>query len=296
MSISSIQSTIQRYRKEINDLSTKIADKRKRASEAEAKANKALSDARNSKSTSTVRSKISESERYAKEAIKYQKEIADLEKKRAEKEKLLLAEERKLIKEQEVEEKKRQKAQQRVADENERKMKLLTQTVKSVQIEQSKMKQIYPLLRVSSEEAYDVFISHASEDKVPFVDSLVEALLQRGVKVWYDRKILTWGRSIRQNIDLGLRQSKFAIIVLSEFYIQKYWTQKEFNALFSLGSQLGEFLLPIWHNITPERAKEFSPMLSDAIALISSNYTVEEIADMFVEKFINVPLKSGRVL
>ncbi|WP_290077933.1 TIR domain-containing protein [uncultured Muribaculum sp.] len=284
MSISSRQSTIKRYRKEINDLSTKIADKRKHTSEAEAKANKAVSDARKSKFLSTVRSKIAESERYAKEATKYQKEMADLERKRAEKEKLLLTEEKKLIKEQESEEKKRQKAQQKVADVNERKMKSLTQTVKSVQIEQSKMRQIYPLLKVSSEEAYDVFISYASEDKVPFVDSLVEVLLQRGVKVWYDRKILTWGRSIRQNIDLGLRQSKFAIIVLSEFYIQKYWTQKEFNALFSLGSQLGEFLLPIWHNITPERAKEFSPMLSDAIALISSNYTIEEIADMFVEK------------
>lgn len=284
MSISSIQSTIQRYRKEINDLSTKIADKRKRTSDAEVKANKAVSEARKSKSSSTVRSKIAESEKFAKEATKYQKEMADLERKRAEKEKLLLTEEKKFIKEQESEEKKRQKAQQKVADANERKMKSLTQTVKSVQIEQSKMRQIYPLLNVSSEEAYDVFISHASEDKVPFVDSLVEALLQRGVKVWYDRKILTWGKSIRQNIDLGLRQSKFAIIVLSEFYIQKYWTQKEFNALFSLGSQLGEFLLPIWHNITPERAKEFSPMLSDAIALISSNYTIEEIADMFVEK------------
>ena len=284
MSISSRQSTIKRYRKEINYLSTKIADKRKHTSEAEAKANKAVSDARKSKFLSTVRSKIAESERYAKEATKYQKEMADLERKRAEKEKLLLTEEKKLIKEQESEEKKRQKAQQKVADVNERKMKSLTQTVKSVQIEQSKMRQIYPLLKVSSEEAYDVFISYASEDKVPFVDSLVEVLLQRGVKVWYDRKILTWGRSIRQNIDLGLRQSKFAIIVLSEFYIQKYWTQKEFNALFSLGSQLGEFLLPIWHNITPERAKEFSPMLSDAIALISSNYTIEEIADMFVEK------------
>ena len=284
MSISSIQSTIQRYRKEINDLSTKIADKRKRASEAEVKANKAVADARKSKSASILRSKISESERYAKEATKYQKEMADLEKKRAEKDKLLLAEERKLVKEQETEDKKRQKAQQKLIDANERKMRSLTQTVKSVQIEQSKIKQIYPLLNVSSDEAYDVFISHASEDKVPFVDGLVEALLQRGVKVWYDRKVLTWGKSIRQNIDLGLRQSKFAIIVLSEFYIQKYWTQKEFNALFSLGSQLGEFLLPIWHNIRPERAKEFSPMLSDAIALISSDYTVEEIADMFVEK------------
>lgn len=284
MSISSIQSTIQRYRKEINDLSTKIADKRKRASEAEGKANKAVVDARKSKSASTVRSKISESERYSKEATKYHKEMADLEKKRAEKEKLLLAEEKKLVKEQEAEDRKRQKAQQKLTDANERNMRSLAQTVKSVQIEQSKIKQIYPLLNVSSDEAYDVFISHASEDKVPFVDRLVEALLQRGVKVWYDRKVLTWGKSIRQNIDLGLRQSKFAIIVLSEFYIKKYWTQKEFNALFSLGSQLGEFLLPIWHNIRPERAKEFSPMLSDAIALISSDYTVEEIADMFVEK------------
>lgn len=284
MSVSSIQSTIQRYQKEINDLLTKIADKRKRASEAEAKANKALADARKSKSASTSRLKISESERYAKDVTKFQKEVADLEKKRAEKEKLLLTEEKKLIKGQEAEDKKRQKAQQKIADANERKMKSLTRTVKSVQIEQSKMRQIYPLLNVSSEEAYDVFISHASEDKEPFVDSLVEALLKREVKVWYDRKILTWGRSIRQNIDLGLQQSKFAIIVLSEFYIKKYWTQKEFNALFSLGSQLGEFLLPIWHNITPEIAKEFSPMLSDAIALISSDYTVEEIADMFVEK------------
>lgn len=284
MSISSIQSTIQRTRKEINDLLTKIADKRKRLSEAQIKANKAMSDARKTKSSSTYRSKISESERYTKEATHYQKEIADLEKKRADKDKFLLAEEKKLSKEQEAEDKKRQKTQQKVADANERKMKSLTQIVKSVQIEQSKMKQIYPLLNVSSEEAYDVFISHASEDKEPFVDSLVEALLKRDVKVWYDRKVLTWGKSIRQNIDLGLRQSKFAIIVLSEFYIQKYWTQKEFNALFSLGSQLGEFILPIWHNITPERAKEFSPMFSDAIALMSSNYTVEEIADMFVEK------------
>lgn len=163
-------------------------------------------------------------------------------------------------------------------------MKTLTQTVKTVQLEQAKLKQLYPLLTVSSEDAYDVFISHASEDKSTFVDGLVKELVEREVKVWYDRKVLTWGRSIRQNIDAGLRQSKFAIVVLSEDYIRKYWTQKEFNALFNLGSQLGDFILPIWHNITPERAQEFSPMLSDSIALKSSDYTQAEIADLFVEK------------
>lgn len=284
MSVSSIQSTIERYRKEINDLSTKIADKRKRGADAQAKADKAYADARRTKSSSTMRSKLSESERYSKEANKYLKDTADLEKKRAAQEKQLIAEEKKLIRTQTDENKKRTQVQNKISAANERKMKSLTQTVRSVQIEQSRLKEIYPLLSVPSEEAYDVFISHASEDKIPFVDTLVEELLQRGVKVWYDRHVLTWGRSIRQNIDAGLRQSKFAIVVLSEHYIQKYWTQKEFNALFSLGSKLGDFILPIWHNITPERANEFSPMLSDSFALKSSDFTIAEIADMFVEK------------
>lgn len=284
MSITSIQSTIERYRKEISDLSTKIANKRKRATNSQAKADKAYADARKSKSASTVRSKLSESERYSKEANTHLKQVADFEKKRASTEKLLNAEEKKLAKVQADEEKKRIRAQQKITDANERKMQSLSKTVQSVQIEQSKLKELYPLLSVASEDAYDVFISHASEDKEPFVDNLVAELSQRGVKVWYDRQVLTWGRSIRQNIDYGLRQSKFAIIVLSEHYIQKFWTQKEFNALFNLGSQIGDFILPIWHNITPERAKEFSPMLSDSIALISSEHTVAEIADMFIEK------------
>ena len=284
MSISTIQSTIDRYRREINDFSLKIADKRKRKVDAETKASKAVADARKTKSASTLKSKMAEADRHSKEALKFEKEIADLEKKKGSKEKQLHEEEKKLLKAQADDEKKRTKERERIDAAHNSKISAITRTVNEVKMEQARLSQIYPLLSVSPEEAYDVFISHASEDKVPFVDSLVDALSQRGVKVWYDRKVLTWGKSIRQNIDLGLRKSKFAIIVLSEFYIQKYWTQKEFNALFSLGAQLGEFLLPIWHNITPERAKEFSPMLSDSIALISSDYTIEEIADMFVEK------------
>ena len=33
---------------------------------------------------------------------------------------------------------------------------------------------------------YDVFISHASEDKKDFVQPLVEALQNAGIRVWYD--------------------------------------------------------------------------------------------------------------
>jgi chemotaxis protein histidine kinase CheA len=284
MSISTIQTTIARYKREMADLSIKIADKRKRIFDNESKANKAYSDAQKSKNSSTINSKLREYERYQKEASRYSKELADLEKKRASKEKQLHLEETKLVQAQKLEDRKREREQQRMAEVNELRFDEIMKTVQEVQLEHSKLKELYPLLTVSSEEAYDVFISHASEDKESFVNLLVEELQKRGVKVWFDRKDITWGRSIRQSIDEGLKKSKFAIVVLSEFYIKKYWTNKEFNALFSLGSTLGEFILPIWYNITPEKAQEFSPMLSDTMALKNSEYTIENIADLFVEK------------
>ena len=284
MSISTIQTTIARYKREMADLSIKIADKRKRIFDNESKANKAYSDAQKSKNSSTINSKLREYERYQKEASRYSKELADLEKKRASKEKQLHLEETKLVQAQKLEDRKREREQQRMAEVNELRFDEIMKTVQEVQLEHSKLKELYPLLTVSSEEAYDVFISHASEDKESFVNLLVEELQKRGVKVWFDRKDIIWGRSIRQSIDEGLKKSKFAIVVLSEFYIKKYWTNKEFNALFSLGSTLGEFILPIWYNITPEKAQEFSPMLSDTMALKSSEYTIENIADLFVEK------------
>ena len=89
MSISSIQSTIDRYRREINDFSLKIADKRKRKVDAETKASKAVADARKTKSASTLKSKMAEADRHSKEALKFEKEIADLEKKKGSKEKQL---------------------------------------------------------------------------------------------------------------------------------------------------------------------------------------------------------------
>lgn len=283
MSISSIQSNIDRYRCEINDFSIKIAEKRKRKVDADTKASKAVADARKTKSASTLKSKMSEADRHSKEALKYEKEIADLEKKRSAKEKQLHEEEKKLLKAQAEDEKKRTKERELIDAVYNSKISDITRTVNEVKMEQARLSQIYPLLSVSPEEAYDVFISHASEDKVPFVDNLVAALTERDVKVWYDRNVLTWGKSIRRNIDLGLQHSKFAIVVLSEFYIKKYWTQKEFNALFALGSKYEDFILPIWHNISPEMALSFSPMLSDSIAINSSEFSEEEIANQFVD-------------
>lgn len=71
------------------------------------------------------------------------------------------------------------------------------------------------------QKEWDVFISHASEDKDSFVRPLAEALAQLGVRVWYDEFTLNLGDSISRSIDKGLASSQFGLVVLSESFISK---------------------------------------------------------------------------
>lgn len=69
---------------------------------------------------------------------------------------------------------------------------------------------------------WDVFISHAFEDKESFVRPLAEALRQLGVSVWYDEFSLHVGDSLSRGIDHGIGGSKFGVVVISTaFYRQK---------------------------------------------------------------------------
>ena len=85
----------------------------------------------------------------------------------------------------------------------------------------------------TSDFAYDVFVSHASEDKAAFVDDLVRALGERGVRVWYDSFEIALGDDFRRKMEQGLLGSRFAVVVLSPSFVQagKYWTQAELSAL-----------------------------------------------------------------
>jgi len=69
---------------------------------------------------------------------------------------------------------------------------------------------------------YDVFVCHASADKV-FVSPLVAALDEANVEVWYDQKSLKLGDSIRRTIDKGLSKSRFGVVVLSKAFFDRNW-------------------------------------------------------------------------
>lgn len=127
-------------------------------------------------------------------------------------------------------------------------------------------------LVAQDKKKYDFFICHASEDKMTFVDELASTLAEEGFEIWYDDFIPRWGDSLREQIDDGLKLSKYGIVVLSKNFIRKdkKWAHRELNALFAQ-EQKGKKILPIWHDIDEEEIREFSPLLLDKKAMRSSD-------------------------
>ena len=127
-------------------------------------------------------------------------------------------------------------------------------------------------------EAFDVFISHASEDKDTIVRSLANELVNQGLKVWYDEFALRIGDSLRQKIDKGLARSRVGLVVLSPAFIAKGWTNYELDGIVSRTVSGEQILLPIWHEITKQQVMDFSPSLADKVARSTATHTIEEIA------------------
>jgi hypothetical protein len=139
-----------------------------------------------------------------------------------------------------------------------------------------------PIVEAGS-RAYDVFISHASEDKDAIVRALANALTAEGLKVWYDEFTLRIGDSLRQKIDRGLATSRVGLVVLSPAFIGKGWTNYELDGIVTRTMSGEQILLPIWHNITKQQVIDFSPSLADKVARSTATHTVEEIAREIAE-------------
>ncbi len=124
---------------------------------------------------------------------------------------------------------------------------------------------------------WDLFISHASEDKETFVRPLAETLVQYGIEVWYDEFALELGDSLTASIDKGLLNSKYGLIVFSPAFFEKRWTDYELKSLLTKEINGGKVILPIWHNVDQKFIASKSLFLADKKA-ISSNEGIPKLA------------------
>ncbi|MCU7932518.1 MAG: toll/interleukin-1 receptor domain-containing protein [Candidatus Thiodiazotropha sp. (ex Codakia rugifera)] len=128
---------------------------------------------------------------------------------------------------------------------------------------------------------YDVFISHASEDKFEVALPLVDHLTNRGLRVWIDEFELTLGDSLRRKINQGLVKSKYGVVILSPAFFAKEWPNKELDGLVARENGAEKVILPIWHNVSVREIGGYSPMLADKLAVSTSN-GLDYVADQIV--------------
>lgn len=185
------------------------------------------------------------------------------------------------------------KEEQKERDKTKKEQKVILSMQQSITREMERQKQLaintIPMssisnIQVNSNKSYDVFVSHASEDKVGFVRPFVETLKSKGVAVWYDEFELQVGDSLRRSIENGLKNSKYGIVVLSEAFFKKEWPQKELDGLFAREVNGEKVILPIWHKISKNEVMGFSPIIADMLAINTTDFTIEEIAEQIAKR------------
>lgn len=134
---------------------------------------------------------------------------------------------------------------------------------------------------------YDVFISHANKDKEGLIDELYKSLNQLGIKIFYDKESLEWGDNWKDRILNGTKKAEFAIIVISENFFDREWTERELSEFLNRQNRNGQkLILPIIHNITNEQLKSKYPNVADIQVIDSSDYNCDQIALLFARQLI----------
>ena len=106
---------------------------------------------------------------------------------------------------------------------------------------------------------WDVFISHASEDKEDFVRPLANTLISLGVSVWYDEFTLSIGDSLSRSIDKGLSRARFGLVVISPAFIAKRWPEYELRSLVAREGKRRKIILPVWHGVEHAQVLSLQP-------------------------------------
>lgn len=124
-----------------------------------------------------------------------------------------------------------------------------------------------PMEHKNDNRSYDIFISHASEDKDAIARPLYNALIERGISVWFDEAVLRLGDSLRRKIDEGLSKCRYGVVILSPNFLSKEWPQRELDGLVARETASGEkAILPIWHELDRDTLLRYSPSLADRLA------------------------------
>ena len=267
-------SQIGRLQMEIAALDREAAAVSKKEADLIGKINRAQDAAHRATSISSMNSRLRELEQASKNLSDVKKKQSDISAKKAQKSKTLLDCQGRQARVDDA-------ARKKVETDQRRFIRELAAQQRRMFLDVRKQHLSIPTETSSSEmgKPYDFFISHASEDKDEVVRDLAECLRSKGAKVWYDEFTLKVGSRLRREIDRGLVNSRFGIVVVSHNFFAKDWPQRELDGLFALDTEKESRILPIWHKVSKDEVIRYSPTLADIRALNTAIQPIEDISE-----------------
>lgn len=148
---------------------------------------------------------------------------------------------------------------------------------------------------------YDVFLSHASEDKDDVARPLATHLLARQISVFFDESRdsgIQIGGSIARCIDQALATSRFGVVVVSAAFFerdfQRSWRRAELDCfLIREVREDRDVIVPVLHGVTPEQVADHSLLLA-RLCSISTTSGLPSVVDEIVKLVRAAPAESRR--
>ena len=104
---------------------------------------------------------------------------------------------------------------------------------------------------------YDVLISFRGEDtRTSFADHLYAALKQRGIFTFRDEENLEIGKPISSELLKAIKESKFAIIILSRNFASSTWCLDELTKIIGCLKETTTIVLPIFYDVDPSDVRK----------------------------------------
>jgi hypothetical protein len=98
-------------------------------------------------------------------------------------------------------------------------------------------------VKLGSGSAYDVFVAHNSLDK-DIARSLAGALVQNGIRPWFDENEIPPGQWFQDHIQRGIRSSRSVAILIGRSGIGR-WQHAELRATLSKCVEEGISVIPV---------------------------------------------------
>ena len=114
---------------------------------------------------------------------------------------------------------------------------------------------------------YDVFLSFRGEDtRTSFTDHLYVALKQRGIVTFRDEENLEIGKSISPELLKAIKESRFAIVILSRNFASSTWCLDELTKIIGCLKETTTTVLPIFYDVDPSDVRKQTGTFAQAFS------------------------------